>query len=89
MRKSSISHEKKIEAVERYKRGEANQKSIAREYGVDESSFRQWIANYEAMGPSGLAAVHAALTTALWRASGEFSSVKCTTLATLRITTAW
>jgi transposase-like protein len=58
MRKSSISHEKKIEAVERYKRGEANQKSIAREYGVDESSFRQWIANYEAMGPSGLAAVH-------------------------------
>jgi transposase-like protein len=41
MRNSSISHEKKIEAVERYKRGEANQKSIAREYGVDESSFRQ------------------------------------------------
>lgn len=47
---------KKIEAVETYKRGEGSKSSIAREYGVDRSSFQQWIANYEAMGPSGLAA---------------------------------
>lgn len=47
---------KKIEAVEKYKRGEGSQDSIAREYGVDRASVQQWIANYEAMGPSGLAA---------------------------------
>lgn len=46
---------KKIEAVEKYKRGEGSQDSIAREYGVDPSSLQQWIANYDAMGPSGLA----------------------------------
>ncbi len=47
---------KKIEAVEKYKRGEGSQDSIAREYGVDRASVKQWIANYEAMGPSGLVA---------------------------------
>jgi transposase-like protein len=49
---------KKIEAVEKYKRGEGSQKNIAREYGVNTASFQQWIANYEAMGPSGLANEH-------------------------------
>lgn len=56
MDRGRISHENKLEAVERYRRGEGSQNSIAREYGVDRTSFRQWIANYEAMGPSGLAA---------------------------------
>lgn len=56
MGRSRIDSNKRIEAVEKYKAGEGSQGSIAREYGVDKSSFRQWIANYEAMGPSGLAA---------------------------------
>lgn len=58
MGRRGISYEKKIEAVEKYMRGEGSNNSIAHEYGVDESSFRQWKANYEAMGPSGLATVH-------------------------------
>lgn len=41
-RKSYISHEKKVEAVEKYLRGEGSQESIAREYGITRSSFRQW-----------------------------------------------
>lgn len=56
MGRRGIDWSKKIEAVEKYKRGEGSQDSIAREYGVEPSSFQQWIANYEAMGPSGLAA---------------------------------
>jgi transposase-like protein len=58
MGRRGISYVKKIEAIEKYKRGEGSQGSIAREYGVHTSSLRQWIVNYEAMGPSGLAAVH-------------------------------
>jgi transposase len=58
MGRKGISYEKKLEAVEKYKRGEGSQESIAREYGVKQSSFQQWIANYEAMGPSGLAIGH-------------------------------
>jgi len=58
MGRRGISYEKKLEAVEKYKRGEGSQDSIAREYGVNRASFRQWIANHEAMGPSGLAATH-------------------------------
>lgn len=50
-----INYVKKIEAVEQYKRGEGSQDSIAREYGVIKNSFQRWIANYESMGPSGLA----------------------------------
>ena len=57
-RKSYISYEKKIEAVEKYLRGEGSQESIAREYGIATSGFRQWLANYEAMGPSSLTATH-------------------------------
>ena len=53
-RKSHISYEKKVEAVEKYLRGEGSQKSIAREYGIGRTSFRQWLANYEGMGPAGL-----------------------------------
>lgn len=53
-----ISYEKKLEAVEKYKRGDGSQDSIAREYGVKKASFQQWMANYKAMGPSGLAIGH-------------------------------
>jgi Transposase and inactivated derivatives len=55
MTRRGIDWGKKIEAVEKYKRGEGSQGSIAREYAVDKASVREWIANYEAMGPSGLA----------------------------------
>jgi transposase len=58
MGRRGVSYEKKLEAVEKYLRGEGSQKSIAREYGVNYTSFQQWIANYEAMGPSGLETVH-------------------------------
>lgn len=58
MEKSGSSYDKKLEAVEKYKRGEGSQNSLAREYGVNRASLQQWIANYEAMGPSGLASVH-------------------------------
>ncbi len=37
----NISYEKKLEAVERYKRGKGSQDSIAREYGVTEISVRR------------------------------------------------
>lgn len=58
MGRRGISYDKKIEAVEKYMRGQGSQDSIAHEYGVKEASFRQWIANYEAMCPSGLADKH-------------------------------
>ncbi|MFY9506302.1 MAG: helix-turn-helix domain-containing protein [Caldicoprobacterales bacterium] len=54
MGRRGISYEKKLEAVEKYQRGEGSQSSIARQYGVDRTSFNQWLAIYEAMGPSGL-----------------------------------
>jgi transposase-like protein len=58
MGRKGTSYEIKLEAVEKYKRGEGSQDKIAREYGVNKASFQQWIANYEAMGPSGLAVGH-------------------------------
>ena len=57
-RKSYISHKKKIKAVEKYLRGEGSQESIAHEFGVGCASFRQWLANYESMGPAGLVNTH-------------------------------
>jgi len=55
MGRSRINYEEKLEAVERYRRGEGSRDSIACDYGIDPSSLRQWIANYESMGSSGLA----------------------------------
>lgn len=55
MGRKRVSFEDKLAAVEKYKRGEGSQESIAREYGVKHSSLQQWIKNYESMGPSGLA----------------------------------
>ena len=51
-----ICYEKKQEAVKKYKRGERSQDSIAREYGVNKSSFQLWLANDEAVGSSSLTA---------------------------------
>lgn len=58
MGRRGISYDMKLEAVEKYKRGEGSQDSIACEYRVGRTSFRQWIANYEAMGTSGLTIGH-------------------------------
>jgi len=58
MGRKGVSYDIKMEAVEKYKRGEGSQKSIAREYGVKKSSFQQWLAIYEALGSSGLAVGH-------------------------------
>jgi len=58
VRRSRINYSKKIEAVEKYLRGEGSQDSVAREYGVGQTTLQEWIANYEAMGPSGLVPVH-------------------------------
>lgn len=54
MGRKGIGFALKLEAVEKYLRGQGSQQSIASEYGIGRSSFRQWIANYEAMGSSGL-----------------------------------
>lgn len=49
-----ISASTKIEAVEKYLRGRGSQASIAHELAIDESTFQQWVVNYNAMGPTGL-----------------------------------
>ena len=58
MGRKGIDMTKKVEAIEKYKRGEASLNSISCDYCVDMASLRQWIANYEAMDPSGLAVVY-------------------------------
>lgn len=58
MGRRGISYDKKLEAVGKYKRGDGSQGSISREYGINRSSFQQWIANYESMGPSGMTCGH-------------------------------
>ena len=58
MGRRGTNYDRKMEAVEKYKRGEGSQDSIAREYGLHKSSFQQWLTNYEAMGTFGLSAVN-------------------------------
>jgi len=40
MGRRGIGYDKKLEAVEKYKRGEGSQDSIAGEYGVKKGSFQ-------------------------------------------------
>ena len=54
MGRKGVGLDLKIAAIEKYKRGEGSQASIAQKYGVSRASFRQWVANYESMGSSGL-----------------------------------
>ena len=54
MGRNGVSYENKLEAVEKYKRGKGSLESIAKEYGVAQSSIRRWLANYEAMDSVGL-----------------------------------
>ncbi|NLL17566.1 MAG: transposase [Clostridia bacterium] len=55
MRRSKVNWVDKVEAVEKYKRGEGSIESLSLECGVNTASFHQWISIYDAMGPSGLA----------------------------------
>lgn len=55
MGRKGISYDRKLEAVEKYKRGEGSQKSIAREYGVQKASVQQW---NKARGCRGLLPLH-------------------------------
>ena len=55
MGRRGVSYENKLEAVERYERGEGSLDSIARDYGVKKISVWRWIAIHESMGPYGLA----------------------------------
>ncbi len=73
MGRKGTCYERKLEAVEKYKRGDGSQKTIAQEYGVTKSSFQQWIANYDAMGSSGLAAGH---TNKRYSAESKAAAVK-------------
>jgi transposase len=54
MGRKGISIERKLAAVEKYKRGEGSQDSIAQEHGVHNRGFQQCLANYVAMGTCGL-----------------------------------
>lgn len=42
-----------IKAVERYKRGETSQKAEAKEHGVSQRTFQDWIRRYETFGANG------------------------------------
>jgi len=53
-----ISSGSKIEAVEKYLQGQGSLDSIAREYGIDGSTFLDWITKYEVWGPTGLITTH-------------------------------
>lgn len=44
----------KLEAVRSYCAGELGQKAVTKQYNVDVSSLRQWIATYRAHGIEGL-----------------------------------
>jgi transposase-like protein len=55
MGRNTIRFEQKMAAIEKYQRGEGSIESIARENGVHARSLKQWVSNYEAMGPSGIA----------------------------------
>lgn len=49
-RKSKVSPESKISAAKEYLSGKASQQNIADRYGVNRSSLRTWIRNYQTLG---------------------------------------
>lgn len=51
MSKTQINPAEKIYAVQRYLDGKGSSKSIAVALNISESSFQQWIRNYQSMGP--------------------------------------
>ncbi len=54
MQKTKATSEEKIKAVEANLAGEGSQAEWAKKFGIDESSFRQWVRNYKSMGRDGL-----------------------------------
>ena len=53
MRKVKLTMEQKIEIVRLYFEGKEGKCSLARRYGIDESTVRDYIAKYEAQGIEG------------------------------------
>ena len=50
MQKTKVTIEQKIEIVRLYSEGKESKCSLARQYGIDESTVRDYIAKYEAQG---------------------------------------
>jgi len=53
-RKNKISYEEKMAAVINYKNGKGSYEMIAKTSGVDYTTVRRWVANYESMGEESL-----------------------------------
>lgn len=50
-KKSKVSFEEKLSAIQEYQKDNGGKGAIATKYGVDKSPFSQWLINYEAYGP--------------------------------------
>jgi len=53
-RNSKISGQEKIATIEKYLRGEDSLKHLATQLGVDFQTVKQWLQNYQSLGPNGL-----------------------------------
>ena len=50
MRRTNISADEKVDAVQEYLSGQDSQSGMARSLGITKASFQEWIRNYENMG---------------------------------------
>lgn len=53
-RSSKISGQEKIATIEKYLRGEDSLNHLATQLGVDFQTVKQWLQNYQSLGPNGL-----------------------------------
>lgn len=53
-RRSKVSGEERLEAVEKYLRHECSMNDLAKQLKVDKTAVRQWIARYQSFGEEGL-----------------------------------
>lgn len=53
-RRGKIVGQEKITAIEKYLRGEDSLTHLATQLGVNFETIRQWLSNYQSLGPSGL-----------------------------------
>ena len=57
-RKSTISYETKVSAIEAYENNVGSISMIAKMFNVKETSLNRWIANYQSQGIEGLVTKH-------------------------------
>ena len=57
-RKSTISYETKVSAIEAYENNVGSISMIAKMFNVKETSLKRWIANYQSQGIEGLITKH-------------------------------